>query len=214
MQTQEVYAYEALARNPSRRFAHPGELFEAAGAVQRCGELGRILREKALKGCPDKCLFLNIHPDEFEDGWLTQPDDPIFNHHHQVYLEITESVPLRYSDVCTSVLKEIRKHGVKLAVDDLGSGYSNLKYISDLQPEIVKIDRGLIEGLTKGTRLHRLVRSIVNLSVDMGAKVVAEGIEKAEELHAAIDAGVHYAQGFALARPASPPPEPVWPTFK
>ena len=79
------------------------------------------------------------------------------------------------------------------------------------KPDVVKLDRGLIEGLTKGTRLYRLVTAIVNLCVDMGALVVAEGIETAGELHAAIDSGAHFGQGFILARPASPPPEPTWP---
>ena len=121
-------------------------------------------------------------------GVSMQSDDPIFFHGHQIYLEITESVPLKYNEMCHSILKEIRSRGVKLAVDDLGSGYSNLKYISDLKPDVVKLDRGPVEGLT-GTRLYRLVTAIVNLCVDMGAKVVAEGIETAGELHAVIDAG-------------------------
>ena len=111
-------------------------------------------------------------------------------------------------------MKDIRNRGAKLAVDDLGSGYSNLKYISDLRPDVVKLDRGLVGGLTKGTRLYRLVTAIVNLCVDMGAKVVAEGIETEGELRAVIGAGVHYGQGYLLARPASPPPEPVWPLDK
>ena len=107
-------------------------------------------------------------------------------------------MPLKYNEMCHSILQEIRSRGVKLAVDDLGSGYSNLKYISDLKPDVVKLDRGLIEGLTKGTRLYRLVTAIVNLCVDMGALVVAEGIETAGELHAAIDSGAHFGQGFIL----------------
>ena len=214
LKDRSVFAYEALARNPSGVFANPPVMFDAAVAVGRCGELGRLVREIAVEGCTTHPIFLNIHPDEFEDGWLMQPDDPIFSNADRTFLEITESVPLKYSDICHSILREIRSHGIRLAVDDLGSGYSNLKYISDLQPEIVKLDRELISGLTKGTRLHRLVKSIVDLSVNMGAKVVAEGIETAEELHAVIDTGAHFGQGYALARPAFPPPEAIWPTFK
>ena len=211
LRDRSLFAYESLARTTSSHFAGPPELFDVAVECGRAGELGRVLRGLATKQCTETPLFLNVHPDEFGDGWLMQSDDPIFFHGHQIYLEITESVPLKYNEMCHSILKEIRSRGVKLAVDDLGSGYSNLKYISDLRPDVVKLDRGLIEGLTKGTRLYRLVTAIVNLCVDMGAKVVAEGIETAGELHAVIDAGCHYGQGFALARPAAPPPEPVWP---
>lgn len=211
LKERSIFAYEALARNTSGVFVSPPEMFAAAVAVGRCGELGRLVREIATVGCKDHKLFLNIHPEEFQDGWLMQADDPIFVHAHRTYLEITESVPLNYSEFCHSSLREIRSHGVRLAVDDLGSGYSNLKYISDLQPEIVKLDRELISGLTKGTRLQRLVKSIVNLAVDMGAEVVAEGIETAKELEAVIDTGAHYGQGYVLARPGFPPPGITWP---
>ena len=211
LRTRELFAFESLARTTSPHFSGPPELFDVAVKAGRAGELGRMLRDIAIKECKDYPLFLNVHPDEFGDGWLTQADDPIFFHQHQIYLEITESVPLKYNEMCHSILQEIRSRGVKLAVDDLGSGYSNLKYISDLKPDVVKLDRGLIEGLTKGTRLYRLVTAIVNLCVDMGALVVAEGIETAGELHAAIDSGAHFGQGFVLARPASPPPEHTWP---
>ena len=76
----------------------------------------------------------------------------------------------------------------------------------------MKLDRGLIAGLARGTRLYRLVTAIVNLCVDMGAKVVAEGVENAQELFAAVDSGAHYGQGFVLARPAAEPPTPTWPS--
>jgi len=208
LKTATVFAYEALARDTSGSFVSPATMFEAAAAIGRSGELGRVLRELAVVECTHQRLFLNVHPNEF---LLLRRDDPIFVHGERIYLELTESVPMEHPEDCHRVLNDARKHGVRLAVDDLGAGYSNLKYISDLQPEVVKLDRQLISGLTGGTRLHQLVTSIVNLSVDMGAKVVAEGIETPEELQAVIDTGAHYGQGFLLARPASPPPLPYWP---
>jgi EAL domain-containing protein (putative c-di-GMP-specific phosphodiesterase class I) len=108
------------------------------------------------------------------------------------------------------VLAEIRAKGVRIAVDDLGAGYSNLKYIADLAPEIVKIDRGLVAGLSQHSRLHRLVTSIVQLCTEQGARVVAEGIETAEELRAVLATGAHFAQGYFLARPHREPPTPDW----
>ncbi len=91
-----------------------------------------------------------------------------------------------------------------LVVDDLGAGYSNLKSIADLEPKVVKIDRGIVEGLKKGSRQQKLVRAIVRLCEDLGAEVVAEGIETAEELGAVREAGVHLVQGYLFARPAFP----------
>ncbi|MEM9490878.1 MAG: EAL domain-containing protein, partial [Myxococcota bacterium] len=174
------------------------------------GQLGRELRRLSIEKCPDSILFMNIHPDEFDEGWLVRPDDPLVMHDQSVYLEITESVPLSHYRYCHSVLKEIRNRGVKIAVDDLGAGYSNLKYISDLQPEVVKLDRELVSGLSPGSRQFKLVKSIVALCRVQGAKVVAEGIETANELRAVMASGAHYAQGFFLARPAREPPQRDW----
>ena len=211
LKTRKTFAFEALCRSTVEEFRAPPVLFEAAVEHGRVGELGRLLRTMATEECNSYPLFLNVHPNEFEEGWLIRPDDPIFWHSDGVYLEVTESVPLRYFDQCHSVLKEARSKGVRLAVDDLGAGYSNLKYISDLTPEIVKLDRELVAGLSQGTRLFKLVKNIVRLCEDMGARVVAEGIETKQELNAVIDAGAHYGQGYLLAKPSRPPPEVDWP---
>ena len=102
-----------------------------------------------------------------------------------IYLEVTESVPLSHFSYCHSVLREIRGKGVSLAVDDLGAGYSNLKYIVDLKPEIVKLDRTLIADLADDRRAQVLVRHIVKLCQELGALVVAEGIEQETEMPSA-----------------------------
>ncbi len=205
--TNRVFAYEALARTSSPDFKTPPEMFDTAIEEGMCGILGRRLRELAVEGCPDAALFLNVHPNEFDDRWLVQPDDPIFSHDCPIYLEITESVPLSHFEMCNSILREIRGKGINLVVDDLGAGYSNLKYIADLTPEVVKLDRGLISGLPTDPRLRKLVTSISRLCEDLGAQVVAEGIETAAELEAAMAAGVRYAQGYYFARPSAPPPK-------
>jgi EAL domain-containing protein (putative c-di-GMP-specific phosphodiesterase class I) len=202
----EVFAYEALVRSDSPLFRDPISLFAEAIEANACGVLGRKIREAATEGCPDAALFLNVHPREFDESWLVQPDDPIFTHAHPIYLEITESVPLSHFSYCHSVLREVRSKGLMLAIDDFGAGYSNLKYIADLTPEIVKLDRELVANLGRSQRLRQLVRNIVRLCVDMGASVVAEGVEHADEADAAAECGAHYGQGWFFARPANPPP--------
>jgi EAL domain-containing protein (putative c-di-GMP-specific phosphodiesterase class I) len=164
----------------------------------------------SIRQVPTATLFLNMHPDEFAEGWLVRPDDPVSLHDRDVYLEVTESVPLSHYQYCHSVLRELRGRGVKIAVDDLGAGYSNLKYIADLQPEIVKLDRELVAGLERHRPLQRLVKSIVSLCREMGARVVAEGIETAAELRVVMDSGVHFGQGYYIARPHRDPPRVDW----
>ncbi|NJK89169.1 MAG: EAL domain-containing protein [Myxococcales bacterium] len=204
----EVYAFEALLRSTDTRFPGPAALVSRTIELNVCGELGRLVRGMAIENCRSHALFLNVHPREFEDGWMVRPDDPIFQHEHPVYLEITESVPLSHEAYCHSTLKEVRAKGVRLAVDDLGAGFSNLLYIAQLAPEVVKLDRELTRSTTHDARSRRLFRGVVNLCTDMGAKVVAEGVETREELDAVIEAGAHYVQGFFVARPTFEPEVP------
>ena len=198
---KEVFAYEALVRSHAEEFPNPFVLIEAAVEQRAMGKLGRHLRRLAVEGCSTHRLFLNVHPDEFSEPWLVRPDDSITTHGREIYLEITESVPLSHYEHCHSVLAEMRTRGAKIAVDDLGAGYSNLKYIVDLEPEVVKLDRELVANLSKASRLHRLVAALVELCTQLDARVVAEGIETEEELAAVIDAGVHFGQGYLLQRP-------------
>lgn len=211
LKTGVLFAHEALARCRTDAFKNPMVMFHAAIEEKCVGELGRLLRHAAIKGCPAVPLFLNVNPNEFDEGWLVQPDDPIFWHDHPVYLEITESVPISHFAYCNSVLKEVRSKGVRIVIDDLGSGYSNLKYIADLEPEIIKLDRELVAGVTQGSRQYRLIKNTIALCHDFGAKVVAEGIETTTELNAVIEAEADFGQGYLIARPAYPAPNYVWP---
>lgn len=206
-----AWAHEALARPKDDHFRGPLEMFEAAVHAKRVGELGRLHRRQATRLAPPGPLFLNVNPYEFEVGWLVRPDEPLFLARQQVCLEITESAPIDFFDQCHSVLAEIRKKGVWLAIDDLGAGYSNLRYITDLEPEVIKLDRQLITGIRPRSTQFKLLRSIVELGHEVGAKVVVEGIETVEELLTVLEARVRYAQGYLLARPAYPAPEVKWP---
>ena len=206
-----LLAFEALLRSDDTHFVSPPQVIEAGIEENVAGELGRVLRELAIEGCRHHPLFLNVHPREFDDGWIVRPDDPIFRHGHSVYLEITESVPLSHESHCHGILSEIRAKGVALAVDDLGAGYSNLLYISELVPEVVKLDRELVRTVTKDERSFRFLEGVIDLCRRMGAEVVAEGIETEAELTAIARAGARYVQGFHVGPPA---PTPVVPRIQ
>nr|HEX4313947.1 EAL domain-containing protein [Kofleriaceae bacterium] len=209
LRSRRIFAYEALVRSPA--YKSPLDLFADAVAARATGELGRVLRQLSVDSCPDFPLFLNVHPSELNERWIVQPDDPVFQHSADVYLEITESVPLSHFQLCKSILHEVRGRGIYLVVDDLGAGFSNLKYIADLHPRVVKLDRELVAGLVRDSRLFKLVSGIVVLCKELEALVVAEGIETVTELEAVIDSGARFGQGYLLARPAFPPPAVTWP---
>ncbi len=210
LQKRTTFGFESLVRSDAAEYPTAMSIIEEAVEKRFMGQLGRALRHMAVTRCTHHPLFLNLHPAEFDEGWLVRPDDAITCHDHDIYLEITESVPLTHFRYCHSVLREVRSKGIKVAVDDLGAGHSNLKYIADLAPEVVKLDRNLIAELRRGGRLQTLVTAIVDLCNKLGAKVVAEGIETREEMLAVLETGAHYGQGYFLGRPAKDPLLVVW----
>jgi EAL domain-containing protein (putative c-di-GMP-specific phosphodiesterase class I) len=201
------FAYEALVRCSVPALANPALLIEHAVQAGCVGRLGRMIREIAVPHCSGAPIFVNIHPQELRDSWLIRPDDPIFMHDHDVYLEVTESVPLTHFDLCLTVLREVQSRGgIHVVIDDLGAGYSNLKRIADIEPSIVKLDRDLIVGIERSQRQRQLVRSVVRLCEDLDSRVVAEGIETTDEYRALLDTGVTFGQGYLFARPSFPLP--------
>ena len=212
MQTGKQFATEALVRCRRPELADPTTLFRHAVAGKCTGRLGRMIRDIAVPLCGGSPVFLNVHPNELSERWLVRPDDPIFLHDADVFLEITESVPFTHFQLCLDVLREVRhrSNGIHLVVDDLGAGYSNLGRIADLEPKVVKLDRELVTDLDKFARRRQLVSSVVRLCTELGASVVAEGIETQDECSAVCDTGVQYGQGYLFARPAFPFPRITW----
>lgn len=210
--TGETFAHEALVRCKRPEYLAPPTLFEHAVEESATGRLGRLIRDVAFGTCGDIPLFVNLHPDELSSRWLVRPDDPMCLHGPQVFLEITESAAFTHFDLCRSVITELcRRTGALLVVDDFGAGYSNLQRLVELEPAIVKLDLALTRDIHRLPRMQTVVRHIVNLCSELGAPVVAEGVEVVDELSCVRDLGVRYAQGYLLARPGAPPPKPVWP---
>lgn len=210
--TGKAFAQEALVRCKLPEYASPPVLFEHAVREEACGRLGRVIRDVTFATCGDIAVFVNLHPDELTSRWLVQPDEPIGFHSRPVFLEITESAILTHYDLCLHVLKEVStRTNARLVVDDFGAGYSNLDRLADLQPSVVKLDLALVRGVHANPRRQAVVRHMVSLCSELGASVVAEGVEVLDELKCVRDLGVEYAQGYLLARPAAPPPDHVWP---
>ncbi len=119
----------------------------------------------------------------------------------QLTLEITETTLMGKLSVALDALHALRKVGVKFSIDDFGTGYSSLAYLSTLPIDSLKIDRSFVMGMDKAPQNLEIVRAVVNLGRSLGKKIVAEGIETAEQLAAVKAMGVDVGQGYLLSRP-------------
>lgn len=116
-------------------------------------------------------------------------------------VEITEDLVLDEMDLVTAVLRRLREYGIRVAIDDFGSGYSSLSYLRDLPIDEVKLDRHFIAPVTADPRAAAVVRAVLDLTGDLGITVVAEGIETAETACWLRDHGCEVGQGYLFGKP-------------
>jgi EAL domain-containing protein (putative c-di-GMP-specific phosphodiesterase class I)/CheY-like chemotaxis protein len=205
-----LFGYEALLRCDEPSLSTPLALIEAAERLGRLSAVGRRVRERAiapLERADDALvLFVNLHPEDLSDPVLVDPNTNLARFARRIVLEVTERASVdRVRNIrrTTSLLREL---GYRIAIDDLGSGFSGLNNFALLEPDIVKIDMALIRDVELSSTKQKLVRSIVGLAHDMGILVVAEGVETAAERNALADLGCDLLQGFLFARPGPPFP--------
>ena len=120
---------------------------------------------------------------------------------NRLVLEITEINELVDASSLRSVLQELRTLGFRTAIDDLGRGWSNLKLLAQLQPDIVKFDRAFIRDIDTENSCRSVVRHMKGLCDDLGCEIIAEGVEKREESTTLEALGIHLQQGFLFSRP-------------
>ncbi len=120
---------------------------------------------------------------------------------HQLTLEITETTLMSQIDVALVALHALRAVGVKFSIDDFGTGYSSLAYLSTLPIDSLKIDRSFVIGMALKPENVEIVRAVINLGRSLNKKVIAEGIETAEQLTTLRGLGVHVGQGYLMSRP-------------
>ncbi len=200
-----VFAYEALMRSESRTLPHPGAILDAAERLGRLTDLSRRIRELAprpfLENRTDALLFLNLHPRDLADPHLLDASTELARMAPRVVLEITERAELEKVPGAMEALGQLRARDFRVAVDDLGSGYSGLTSFAMLEPDVVKLDMALVRGVDAHPTKRKLVKSVVELSREMKVLVVAEGIETPAERDTCRELGVDLLQGFLIARP-------------
>jgi len=217
LQSGAVYGYEALSR-----ISRPGiidnieELFARSGAYGLAPALEMLCRKKALDrvrelAIPGK-IFLNVSPALFqscdhETGITASLLDELQIERSRIVFELTERTSIEDYDLFLRGVAHYRKQGYSIAIDDLGSGYAGLQILARLEPEYVKLSRFLIANVDFSSTKQALVECLVTFCDKIGARVIAEGIERPEELAYLHSSGIQLGQGYLLAKP-SPAPLP------
>jgi len=199
-------AYEALLRPQHDALSTPISLLSAAERHSRLAEIGSsvfALAATALGGMDvGQMLFVNVHPAQLEDpGRLMADLAPLVPVAHRVALEITERRPLHEIERWEQSVGGIVDAGFKIAVDDLGAGYSSLTMLADLNPQFIKLDMSLVRNIHEEPRKQRLVQLMATFAEATQAQTIAEGVESSDEASALLDCGIHLMQGFFYGRP-------------
>ncbi len=203
-----VRGAEALAR--WAEVDSPEELFARAAAVGLTERLSRHVQRKALLAfrlwhgpLRDLRLSLNLAPEDLAregyDDWLMNELAAAGIDPKRLTLEITETSLVIDREIVSTRLARLRALGVEIAVDDFGTGYANLAYLTSLPLDTLKIDRGLIAQIVGGSRDRIVVKAMIGMARELGLKVVVEGIETAAQLALVADWGCDLYQGFLVA---------------
>ena len=210
--TGDIIGVEALARWDGADT--PNALFARAASAGLAERLSRLVQRKALRLAatwegPLRHLNLSINllPEDLArsgyDRWLLEEIDTAGVDPARITVEITESALLSDSRAIAERLSRLRAAGVRVAVDDFGTGYASLAYLTSLPLDVLKIDRGLVADIVGGTRDRIVVKAMIALAKELDLKVVVEGVESTGQLALLADWGCDLYQGFLGAGPLS-----------
>lgn len=214
--TGKVLAYEALMRSELPILKRPDVVMNIAREEGALGDIERItmfhactrfceLRDQGLiQG--DELLFVNsIASQHMSEEDVQKFSDRFGDIKKQLVIEITEEESLDYKAL--EAKKNAPGFASTFALDDYGSGYSNEKSLLDLSPGYIKVDLSIIRDIDKNADKQQIVENIVAYAHKRGMKIVAEGLETPEEIHAVLELEVDLLQGFYLGRPEPVPKE-------
>lgn len=200
---------EALSRFPAEWEQTPDIVFAEAHSVGLGDRLELLALRRAAEHLEDGhgYVAMNVSPGTLLTPECSQLLDSIPV--ERVLLELSEHDPVEDYDELMAVLAPFRSAGLRLAIDDVGAGFSSLRHIVVTSPDVIKIDRSLVSGVDADPVRTILIRSLVDFAQGLQANVVAEGIETAEEAAVLRELGVDYGQGWHFGRPAIPAPRPA-----
>jgi diguanylate cyclase (GGDEF)-like protein len=215
--TGEVVAAEALVRwnHPRHGLLGPATFVPAAEATGTIPGIDRAVLEQACRAAaawsdedgyaPDAAVHVNLSGEGLRTSELVGVVEDVLRRTalapHRLVLELTESVLIAEMPTAQPVLAALRALGVRIALDDFGTGYSSLACLRSLPVDILKVAKPFVDGAGRTPHDHALLAMIIELGSLFGVSVVAEGIERQDQLDALADLHCDMGQGFYLGRP-------------
>jgi EAL domain-containing protein (putative c-di-GMP-specific phosphodiesterase class I) len=123
-----------------------------------------------------------------------------------IVVELTEHAVIEDYETVSHAVDRLHQLGVRIAVDDAGSGFASLRHVISLAPDIIKLDQALICSIDQDPRRRTLATTLATFASEIGSELIAEGIEREEELRVCEEIGIRYGQGFLLGRPGNTRP--------
>jgi len=212
--SRRTMAFEALLRT-----SHPGieNAEHFLGLAQRVGRMRDLehriheaIAQSAGAAREDVLFFVNIHPESLDDPELYECDYPLCEIAERVVIEVTERASLSTISDVPQKVDALRARGYRIAIDDLGAGYSGLTSFAELQPEFVKFDMELVRGIQHSSTKSKLIASMTALCKELQIQTIAEGVETREERDRLVELGCDILQGYYHGRPGKPFAEGLW----
>lgn len=205
----EIVGYEVLSRFTlsSGKNGAPDKVFASASlsglGPQLEAEVVRRAFVLAEQKPDDTFVTVNVDPHHLEESPVREVIEERGDLSGIVF-ELTEHTPIADLRAIRRAVDVLRHRGAKVALDDAGAGYSGLKQLLELQPQVLKIDRDLVSDLHKNEAKRAMIQMLGELASRLDAWVLAEGIENENELAALLQLGISLGQGYFLGRPAPP----------
>lgn len=207
-----ILGHEGLIRGPQGKLHLPLDLFKVANQHALLTEVECLSRQVVLESFANTKsllkLFVNISPECLTQVKYGVDITPSHLHDlgldpHNIVIELTESSPTFDYDLLRKATDYYRNMGFEIAMDDLGEGFSSLRLWSELQPDYVKIDKHFIKNINTDAIKLEFVKSIQQIAVSSGSRIIAEGIETQAELNIVRELGIAFGQGHLLGKPAA-----------
>ncbi|MEA5462765.1 EAL domain-containing protein [Leptothoe sp. PORK10 BA2] len=214
IQTRQILGFEALIRwfSPTRGHVSPGEFTSLAEETSLIIPIGQQTIQQSCRDlaqfqtiCPDRCLFvsINVAPRQLaENNFLAELQTVIEQHSlqpSQIKLEITERVFME-NPVALETLQCCRQAGFKISLDDFGTGFSSLNYLTRFEVDGFKIDRAFVQDILTNPRTQVLLKSLLAMADGLNMQTVVEGIETLEQLEVLQKSGCDIGQGYLFGK--------------